>query len=88
MNQLSEFIAITELLVLLSSAWPEGCPKLSVASRCPLFIASVSFKAPLGINSLDDEEKDDLTYLSSAWRLPLTVAWSLAPRKLQIPPVV
>lgn len=88
MNQLNEFIAITELLVLLSSAWLEGCPKLMVASWCPLFIASVSLQMPLGINSLDDEEKDDIPCFSSAWRLPLTAAWGLAPRKLQMPPVL
>lgn len=74
MNQLNEFIAITELLVLLSSAWLEGCPKLIVASWCPLFIASVSLQTPLGINSLDDEEKGDILYFSSVWRLPLTAA--------------
>lgn len=87
-NQLNEFIATVKLLVLLSSAWLQGCSKLAVASWCPYFIAFVSLQAPLGINSLGGEDKDGLQCLSSIWRLPLTAARSLAPRKPTTLPVL
>lgn len=87
-NQLNEFIATVKLLVLLSSAWLQGCSKLAVASWCPYFIAFVSLQAPLGINSLGGEDKDGLQCLNSIWRLPLTAARSPAPRKPTTLPVL